>query len=297
MLRVGAAALAGLVMLALAGSASAAERLNSYLVKERSGKQLLELKRQGFDLTEGHRRGGIEIVATASQVEKLRKAGLRARLLRARGGATARRASAAQAAEGWNVWRPYARTDVPVSGAAGNPVANIKTQLERLARRYDQITELVTIGRSVNDVPIYAMRVTANADRVPDGRRPAVLYSSLQHAREWLAGETGRRTLRLFLDNYGETGPATGTDGQPVEGVRSGELTRLVRNNELWFILVANPDGYDYTFTPANRLWRKNLRDNNGDGEITAGRWRRPEPQLPDALELRRRGVGHRHVG
>ena len=32
---------------------------------------------------------------------------------------------------------------------------------------------------------------------------------------------------------------------------------------------VANPDGYDYTFTKGNRLWRKNLRDNNGDGEIT----------------------------
>ena len=32
---------------------------------------------------------------------------------------------------------------------------------------------------------------------------------------------------------------------------------------------VANPDGYDYTFTEGNRLWRKNLRDNNGDGQIT----------------------------
>ena len=34
---------------------------------------------------------------------------------------------------------------------------------------------------------------------------------------------------------------------------------------------VANPDGYDFTFTPGNRLWRKNLRDNNGDGVIEAG--------------------------
>ena len=34
---------------------------------------------------------------------------------------------------------------------------------------------------------------------------------------------------------------------------------------------VANPDGYDFTFEPGHRLWRKNLRDNNGDGVITAG--------------------------
>ena len=34
---------------------------------------------------------------------------------------------------------------------------------------------------------------------------------------------------------------------------------------------VANPDGYDFTFEPGQRLWRKNLRDNNGDGVITPG--------------------------
>jgi hypothetical protein len=97
-----------------------------------------------------------------------------------------------------------------------------------------------------------------------------VLYSAVQHAREWLAGETERRTLRLFVDNYGKTGTAVGTDGQPVAGVSSTELTNLVDTRELWFIIIANPDGYDFTFDPANRLWRKNLRDNNGDGQITA---------------------------
>jgi hypothetical protein len=114
------------------------------------------------------------------------------------------------------------------------------------------------------------MRVTRNADRVPDGRRPAVLYSAVQHAREWLAGETNLRTLKLFLRNFGERGTAIGTDGQPVEGVSSREITRLLSRNEAWFIPIANPDGYDFTFDPPNRLWRKNLHDNNGDGQITA---------------------------
>ena len=173
--------------------------------------------------------------------------------------------------DGWEVWRPYARTDVEVSGAAGNPTANIMTQLENLAEAHPNITKLETIGHTINEVPIYAMKVTKDADTTPDGTRPAVLYSAVQHAREWLAGETERRTLRLFLDNYGRTEDiAIGTDGKPVAGVLAREITQLVNTRELWFILIANPDGYDFTFDPANRLWRKNLRDNNEDGKITA---------------------------
>ena len=45
-------------------------------------------------------------------------------------------------------------------------------------------------------------------------------------------------------------------------------ITDIVDTTELWFIPVANPDGYDFTFEEGQRLWRKNLRDNNGDGEI-----------------------------
>jgi murein tripeptide amidase MpaA len=269
-LRGAGVALAVLATLAFAVPASAAVRLNAYKVNATGAKQLLDLKRQGFDITEGQRRGGIEIVATSRQVERLRKGGLRAKLLRNRAGRTAQRAAAAQAAEGWQVWRPYARTDVALSDAAGNPTVNIVTQLRRIARRYDRITELVTIGRTLRGLPIYAMRVTRNADRVPDGRRPAVLYSAVQHAREWLAGETNLRTLKMFVTNFGERGTAIGTDGQPIEGVSSREITRLLGRNEAWFIPIANPDGYDYTFDPPNRLWRKNLRDNNGDGQITA---------------------------
>src|ERR1700741_3870607 len=117
------AALIALAMLAFAGSATASVGLNAYKV-DAGAKQLAELKRQGFDIMEGHRRGGIEIVATKGQVSQLRGKALKAKLLRDRRGRTARRAVAAQAAGGWQVWRPYARTDVELSGAAGNPTDN-----------------------------------------------------------------------------------------------------------------------------------------------------------------------------
>jgi hypothetical protein len=48
-------------------------------------------------------------------------------------------------------------------------------------------------------------------------------------------------------------------------------VTQLVDTTELWFVCVNNPDGYEYTFTPGNRLWRKNLRDNDSNGIIGIG--------------------------
>ncbi len=44
----------------------------------------------------------------------------------------------------------------------------------------------------------------------------------------------------------------------------------ILKATELWFVLVANPDGYQYTFE-GDRLWRKNLRDNNNSGTTEVG--------------------------
>ena len=58
-------------------------------------------------------------------------------------------------------------------------------------------------------------------------------------------------------------------------------VKKLLRTTELWFVLVANPDGYQYTFD-AERLWRKNLRDNNGDGQTQVGDGVDPNRNYPN---------------
>ena len=58
-------------------------------------------------------------------------------------------------------------------------------------------------------------------------------------------------------------------------------MRKLLRTTELWFVLVANPDGYQYTFD-AERLWRKNLRDNNGDGVTQVGDGVDPNRNFPN---------------
>ena len=143
--------------------------------------------------------------------------------------------------EGFEVWRSY---DEP---------GGIRDELERLVVENPDIVERIVIGTTHQGREILALRVTRDANEIEQGSRPAVLFNSLQHAREWIAIETNRRYLNYFLDN-------DGVDEQ---------ITALIDTTEVWFVVCANPDGYEHTFTEGNRLWRKNLRDNDGDGEIT----------------------------
>ena len=94
---------------------------------------------------------------------------------------------------------------------------------------------------------IVALRLTADEDNSDDGSKPAVLYSSMIHAREWIAGEVNRRLLEWFIKGWREEKP---------------DVVNILNTTELWFVLVQNPDGYQYTFD-GDRLWRKNLRDND----------------------------------
>ncbi len=146
------------------------------------------------------------------------------------------------AAEG--VFRPY-------SGSGG-----LREEILRTAQEHPRLTKVVSIGKTVNGQDILALKLTKHADRTRDGSKPAVLYMSNQHAREWITPEMTRRLMHHYLDNY----------------EKDRRIRKLVDSTELWFLLSANPDGYDYTFQNTdNRLWRKNLRDNNGDGAIGTG--------------------------
>ena len=184
----------------------------------------------------------VEAILSGAQAKELAAKGVQMRPKKIDGQTAAERATA-QAAAGYEVFRTYSED------------GGIQDEYEQAAADNPRIAKAVSIGQTVNGQDIVALRVTRNAHQVPDGERPAVLYLGAQHAREWITPEMNRRLMHYFLDNYGS----------------DPQITKLVDENELWFVPVANPDGYDFTFTPGNRLWRKNLRDNNGDEQITPG--------------------------
>ena len=126
--------------------------------------------------------------------------------------------------------------------------------------------KLEVLGHTGQGREIIAVKLTQGAQEQPDGRRPAVLYSSTQHAREWISTEVNRRLMNHYIDRW---------------RANDREVRKLLQTTELWFVLVANPDGYQYTFDH-ERLWRKNLRDNNGDGQTQVGDGVDPNRNFPN---------------
>jgi zinc carboxypeptidase len=263
------AAVAALVLAAGAQAADAKQRpqdrLDAYTAVVDAG-GLKTIAEAGFDIGEGARQvaGGTEVdlIMTESQRAKLAAAGVNATLTRVQGGQTVQQFAARMAVNGFNVWRSY------------DEEGGIRDQMYAAARDNPRIAKLEVIGRTIQGREILALKLTNNARQIKDGARPAVLYSSTQHAREWISTEVNRRLMFHFIDGW-----------------RSGDrsIQRLLQENELWFILVANPDGYQFTFTD-ERLWRKNLRDNNGDGEITVGDGVDPNRNFPEHFKYDNEG-------
>jgi Zinc carboxypeptidase/Immune inhibitor A peptidase M6 len=247
------------MLVALLASASAAgaqgspdQRLDVY-TGEVASEQLGEIVDLGVDREEleisaasgsvDKPRVSLEVILSGKQASSLRREGIDLSLKRIDGRTVAQR-STMQAAAGFEVFKRY-------SGPGG-----LKEEFEQAADENRKITKLVSYGETINGQEIIALKVSENADRHRDGKKPAVLYLGAQHAREWITPEMIRRLMHHVLDEYDEG---------------NKQIRRLVKENELWFVPVANPDGYDWTFEPGHRLWRKNLRDNNGDTNIAPG--------------------------
>jgi hypothetical protein len=232
-----------LVALAPPASAQGQQSLDMYTARVSAAKAA-QLLKKGYDITEMSHRGRstvIDIVLTRGQRNRLAASGVRLKLKRTRSGKTVRQVAAAQAQGGFTVYRSW---DEP---------GGIRDELYEVARENRDLVKLRVLGRTHQGREIIALKVMKNARAHRDGARPAALYTSTQHAREWISTEVNRRTLHWFIDEYNSG---------------NGEIRELLKHVELWFVIVANPDGYQYTFDE-ERLWRKNLNDNDNDNQIT----------------------------
>ncbi|MEO8290552.1 MAG: M14 family zinc carboxypeptidase [Gaiellaceae bacterium] len=246
-------------VLAWSGNAGAANagKLNLYSVTV-DASELASLANQGYDIaaTEAVASGvRIELVLTGRQAANLRRElGTQVRVVRDRRGRDQQQRAAFQAASGFSVWRSW---DDP---------GGIRDELYALARANPQLLKLEVLGHTAQGREYIAVKLTQGARGIRDGTRPAALYVATHHSREWIGTEVSRRLLRWYIDQWKANKPA---------------IKRLLKDTELWFVLVHNPDGYEYTFD-TERLWRKNLHDNDSNGIIDSNDGVDPNRNYPE---------------
>jgi hypothetical protein len=101
--------------------------------------------------------------------------------------------------------------------------------------------------------PIWAARISDNAGiREPEA---SLLFHAAQHANESNGTNVIVKMMERLLTGYGQ----------------DPRITDMVDNLQLWFVPVVNVDGHRMVFSdiPNWHDWRKNKRDNDGNGQYT----------------------------
>lgn len=116
-----------------------------------------------------------------------------------------------------------------------------------------QYPTLITVkqnrGTTAESRTIWSVKISDNADIDESATEPAVYFDAVHHAREPQAMAGTMYFMYWLLDNY-NTNP---------------EAKYLMDNREIYFVPIANPDGYVYNQTTnpnGGGMWRKNRRNN-----------------------------------
>jgi hypothetical protein len=123
------------------------------------------------------------------------------------------------------------------------------SELDNIHQAHPEITtEKISIGITWEGRDIWAMKISDNPD-ISEGE-PTVLFVAVHHAREPIGCSILLDLAWRLTENYGD----------------DPEITWLVDNREIWIVPIVNPDGYTYNEVNSDGMWRKNKRDNNGNG-------------------------------
>ncbi len=141
---------------------------------------------------------------------------------------------------------------------------DVLDEIETLALEHPDIVRIYDLGDSWANIytqegndyysnyqhDILAVKVTTDPDSLND--KPAVFYMGAHHAREPLSTEVAMEFLNHLLDNY----------------TIDDYISYLIDATEIWFIPIVNPDGHKVVLNEVDIWWRKNLRDNNNNGQF-----------------------------
>lgn len=136
--------------------------------------------------------------------------------------------------------------------------------MRELQAQYPERSSLNQIGVSTfQQIPIWAIKISS--DPAVDQDKSSYLFTGLHHAREPLGFRMCMRIAESLLSRYH----------------KDKIIRKVVDQFDVWIVPVVNPDGFQFMKEYAHNFpwWRKNQRDNNGDGKF--------EPHI-DGVDLNR---------
>lgn len=145
--------------------------------------------------------------------------------------------------------------------------AQMLSEMQEAVEKHPNLVKMEDIGdsyeKTVNQggYDIWAIKISDNVDL--EENEPEVFFMANMHAREIITPEIIIYFMHYLVDNYGS---------DPY-------VTHLVNHRQIWLCPTFNPDGHEYVFTgndpfnyPEDAMWwRKNMRDNNENGEFEPG--------------------------
>lgn len=142
-------------------------------------------------------------------------------------------------------------------------LSQVDSILEALHQRFHAFTRIEKIGESAfYQFPVKGIKLSNSL--AGNESKPSILITAAHHGNELLGVNICLYILDFLCSNYS----------------RNVQVKNWIDNSLIWIIPVVNPDGYNLVMDNDHKMiWRKNLRDNNGDGQFT--------PEL-DGVDLNR---------
>jgi len=137
-------------------------------------------------------------------------------------------------------------------------------ELQQIEADYPDICKLYDIGDSWGKIyaeegnsnyddfrhDIWALKISDNVAVEED--EPAVYYMGEHHAREPISMEVNMAILYHILENYKS----------------DATISKRVNDTQIWFVPLVNPNGHKIVMEDIENMWRKNIRDNNGNEQF-----------------------------
>lgn len=126
------------------------------------------------------------------------------------------------------------------------PLPVVIRWMRLLEAMFPSYVQYMTIGKSFEGRDIPGLRVGVPDLEDPAPPRKTIVVTGGFHAREWIATSTVNYLAWSFITAFGK---------EPL-------ITKLLREFDIIFLPVVNPDGMEYTWE-VDRLWRKTRQQTN----------------------------------